>query len=168
MLRHSQLTATAKNQVTKAPCSKCNRPKAHLLRRIRIHLHLSYNTFSLIRLCTRYGEFKGPGSTVQTITGSTQGHDPVLLGNSFIFQARYFHCHNHIVKLLDIKTSASTLYDCLVIIYQAHNPALQINIRRYDATFQPSLLADILTTPHDMYTHGRHHFISSRLVSHFV
>ncbi|KAL5585099.1 hypothetical protein FOVSG1_014488 [Fusarium oxysporum f. sp. vasinfectum] len=51
-----------------------------------IHLHVSCNTFSLIRLCTRYGEFKGPGSTAQTITGSTQGHDPVLLGNSFIFQ----------------------------------------------------------------------------------
>ncbi|KAH7164232.1 hypothetical protein DER46DRAFT_626243 [Fusarium sp. MPI-SDFR-AT-0072] len=51
-----------------------------------IHLHVSCNTFSLIRLCTRNGEFKGPGSTAQTITGSTQGHGPVLLGNSFIFQ----------------------------------------------------------------------------------
>ncbi|EXA45475.1 hypothetical protein FOQG_09452 [Fusarium oxysporum f. sp. raphani 54005] len=75
-----------------------------------IHLHVSCNTFSLIRLCTRYGEFKGPGSTAQTITGSTQGHDPVLLGNSFIFQV---------------------------------------------AIFQPLLLADILTIPHDVCTHGR-------------
>ncbi|KAJ0147647.1 MFS general substrate transporter [Fusarium oxysporum f. sp. albedinis] len=55
-----------------------------------IHLHVSCNTFSLIRLCTRYGEFKGPGSTAQTITGSTQGHDPVLLGNSFTFQVAIF------------------------------------------------------------------------------